>query len=185
VSERVAIFGGSFNPPHVAHVLAVALLWMSGEVDRILLVPTFRHPFGKPLAPFDDRVKMCEAAVGWLPCVSVSRVEEDVGGEGRTVHMLERLGRLYPDWRMRLVLGADLLLEADKWYRFDRVCELAPPILLGRTGFAAEGAPAVLLPGVSSTEVRTLIADGRWADVAPLVPHGVLTYVRERRLYAR
>ncbi len=179
----VAIFGGSFNPPHVAHVLAIVWVLTSEEVDQVVVVPAFRHPFAKPLAPFDDRVCMCELAVGWIPGVTVSRVEEELGGESRTLHTLEHLAALHPDWRMRLVMGADLVLEADKWFRFDRVRELAPPLVLGRIGFDVDGVPGAVLPAVSSTDVRARIAEGRWAELSPLVPRGVLRYVKEHRLY--
>ena len=87
----VGIFGGSFNPPHLAHVLAVAVVLSRFEVARILVVPTYRHPFAKALAPYEDRVKMCELAMGFLPRVEVSRVEEELGGESRTLRTLQHL----------------------------------------------------------------------------------------------
>ena len=65
------MFGGSFNTPHVAHVLACALVLTLEDVDRLLVVPTYQHPFAKPLEPFDDRVRMCELAVGWMPRVEI------------------------------------------------------------------------------------------------------------------
>ena len=66
MSETIAIFGGSFNPPHVAHVLAAAYVLSTAEIDRLLVVPTFRHPFAKALASYEDRVAMCSLAMGWL-----------------------------------------------------------------------------------------------------------------------
>jgi nicotinate-nucleotide adenylyltransferase len=185
VEANVAIFGGSFNPPHVAHVLAIVWVLTSEDVDQVMVVPTFRHPFAKALAPFEDRVRMCELAVGWIPGVAVSRVEEQLGGDSRTLHTLEHLAALHPDWRMRLVMGADLVLEADKWFRFDRVREIAPPLVLGRIGFDVDGAPGAVLPAVSSTDVRARIAEGRWGELSALVPRSVLRYVKEHRLYER
>jgi nicotinate-nucleotide adenylyltransferase len=75
---QVAFYGGSFNPPHVAHVLAAAYLRSVGGFDRVLFVPVFSHAFDKQLADYEHRVRMCELAVGWLPGVEVSRVEERV-----------------------------------------------------------------------------------------------------------
>ena len=180
---KVAIFGGSFNPPHLAHVLAVAAVRTTEDVDAIVVIPTFRHPFAKPLAPFDERVLMCELAMSWIPGVSVSRIEEELPGESRTLHTLEHLQRLHPEWAMRLVMGADILLEAHKWYRFDDVKRLAPPIVLGRAGVHAEGAPRPVLPDISSTHVRQAIEGGRWDEVAHLVPRVVLARIREKGLY--
>jgi nicotinate-nucleotide adenylyltransferase len=181
---RVAVFGGSFNPPHVAHVLACALVLSVEEVDRVLVVPAYLHPFAKALAHFEDRAKMCELAMAWLPGVEVSRVEEELGGESRTLRTLESLSSAHPDWRMRLVIGADILAEAPRWYGFETIEKLAPPIVLGRAGVPAPGAPAAILPEVSSTQVRAAIARRAWSEVEKLVPSAVLAHVRERGLYA-
>ncbi len=180
---RVAVFGGSFNPPHVSHVLACALVLSVEDVDRLLVVPAYRHPFAKALAPFEDRATMCELAMAWIPRVEVSRVEEELGGESRTLRTLESLSRAQPDWRLRLVIGADILTEAPRWFGFDVIEKLAPPIVLGRAGFTGSGAPA-LLPEVSSTQVRAAIARGAWDEVEKLVPREVLAYARARGLYA-
>jgi nicotinate-nucleotide adenylyltransferase len=179
----VGVFGGSFNPPHVAHVLACALVLSVEEVDRLLVVPTYRHPFAKPLAPYDDRVRMCELATAWLAGVEVSRVEETLGGESRTLRTLEHLAAAHPDWSLRLVIGADLLPEAPRWHGFEAIAKLAPPIVLGRAGAAeAEAAPA-LLPDVSSTRVRAAIERGAWHEVDRSVPRAVLAYIRSKGLY--
>jgi nicotinate-nucleotide adenylyltransferase len=178
---NVAVFGGSFNPPHIGHVLAIAYVLATSEVDRLVVVPASKHPFGKPLAPFEERVRMCELATAALSGVTVSRVEEDL--DGLTLHMLEALAREHPDWKMRLVIGADILLEADKWFRFDDVRRLAPPIVLGRKGVPRTSAPDPVLPEVSSTVVRELLAGKRWDALAPIVPRAVLEHIRARGLY--
>jgi len=183
VSLRVAIFGGSFNPPHVGHLLATALVLATAPVDTVLVVPTYKHPFAKALAPYEDRVTMCTLALGWLPRVEISRVEEELGGESRTLRTLEHLGKAHPDWSMRLVMGSDTFAESSKWFRFDAVRELAPPIVLARTVPGEDPPPAVLLPAISSTDVRGLIAAGKWSELEKLVPGSVLAHVRERGLY--
>jgi nicotinate-nucleotide adenylyltransferase len=184
VTSRVAIFGGSFNPPHVAHVLACALLLSVEEVDRVVVIPTFRHPFAKALAPFEHRMAMCELAMAWIPGVEVSPVEAELGGESRTLNTLEHLTKVHPDWRPRLVIGADVLTEAHRWYGFDAIAALAPPLVLGRAGIEAPGAGPPLLPDISSTQIRALIASESWTDLRPLLPHSVLTYVRSHGLYS-
>jgi nicotinate-nucleotide adenylyltransferase len=184
VTSRVAIFGGSFNPPHVAHALACALLLSIEDVDRVLVIPTFRHPFAKALAPFEDRLAMCELAMGWIPGVEVSSVEAELGGESRTLHTLEHLTTKHPDWRLRLVIGGDVLAEAHRWYGFDAISAIAPPLVLGRAGVDVAGASRTLLPDVSSTQVRALVAAGAWDELARLVPRRVLDHVRSRGLYA-
>ena len=180
---RVAVFGGSFNPPHVGHVLACALVMGKGEVDRLLVVPTYEHPFAKPLAPYDDRVAMCELATAFMRGLEVSRVEADLGGESRTLRTLEHLAATHADWRLRLVIGADILAETPKWFGFDAIARLAPPLVLARAGFDAPGAGPPLLPEVSSTEVRAAIARGAWSEVEERVPRAVVALIRARGLY--
>lgn len=179
----VCVFGGSFNPPHLAHVLAVAVVLARFDVARILVVPTYRHPFAKALASYDDRVKMCELAMSFLPRVEISRVEEELGGESRTLRTIEHLRAQHPEWSLRFIMGADLVLESAKWYGFDRIAGLAPPIVLGRAGVSYAGAPPAVLPSISSTEVRAMVGEGRWDELEPLMPRSVLAHVRAQGLY--
>ena len=180
----VAVFGGSFNPPHLAHVLALAVVHARFNVDRILVVPTYQHPFAKQLAPFEDRVKMCELAMGFLPRVEISRIEEELGGESKTLRTLEKLQEHHPGKQLRLMMGADIIVESAKWHRFDRIKELAPPIVLGRVGVSYEGAPAPVLPNISSTEVRRAFTTNEMTSVLEeLVPRTVVDYARARSLY--
>jgi nicotinate-nucleotide adenylyltransferase len=181
----VAFFGGSFNPPHVAHVLAVVYALATAPVDEVLVVPVYRHPLAKELASFEDRLEMCRLALGWIPRVTISRVEEELGGESRTLRTIEHLRGAHPDWQLRLLVGADVLPDLPKWHRFDRIAELAPPIVLGRAGVDAQGAPTSFLPDVSSTEVREALAAGELAALGDRVPAAVLDHIARRGLYRR
>jgi nicotinate-nucleotide adenylyltransferase len=190
VKHRVAIFGGSFNPPHIGHLLATALVLATRDVDLVLVVPTYQHPFAKSLAPYEDRLKLCTLAMGWLPRVEVSRVEEELGGESRTLRTLEHLQAKHPDWTMQLVMGSDTFAETPKWFRFDLVEAIAPPIVLERCHAEADAPEAshetqrrALLPAISSTDVRALVAEGAWAALADLVPASVLSHIRQHGLY--
>jgi nicotinate-nucleotide adenylyltransferase len=184
----VAFYGGSFNPPHVAHVLAASYVLTTGAFDKLLVVPVHAHALDKQLAPFDDRARMCELALGWLPGVEVSRIESELPLPSRTLYTLQALLERHPDWAMRLVIGADVLLETQKWHAFERVAELAPPLILGRVGVDHTAAPLPVLPDVSSTRVRELLArradPGATRELERLVPRAVLEYVRQHHLYA-
>jgi nicotinate-nucleotide adenylyltransferase len=166
----------------VAHVAACRLVLAGGEVDRVLVVPTFKHPFAKELAPYEARVTMCEIAMRAIEGVEISRVEAELGGESRTLRTIEHLSATHADWHLRLVIGADILSETPKWYGFDAIARIAPPLVLGRVGVDAAAPPAVL-PDVSSTEVRAAVARGDWEAAAALVPADVLAFIRERGLY--
>ncbi len=180
---NVAIFGGSFNPPHVAHVMACRIVLERDDVDRVLVVPAFKHPFAKELAPYEDRVAMCRIAMGELRDVEVSTVEAELGGESRTLRTVEHLGSQHPEWRLRLVVGADILGEAHRWYGFEEIVRLAPLLVLGRAGVDVAQVDTQMLPEVSSTAVRSAVAHGAWDEAARMVPARVLGYIREKGLY--
>ncbi len=182
--KEIALLGGSFNPPHVAHLMAAYWALATEPVAELWLLPSYRHPFGKPLAPFEDRVRMCELAAAGLRGVRVCAVEEELRDDplvGKTARTLEHLRSRHPAWGFALVIGTDVLPETGKWYRFDRVRELARLVVVGRQGHPEGAGGRPLLPAVSSTEVRARI--GRGEDVSHLVPQRVLRYLEERRLY--
>src|SRR5512142_54447 len=182
--RQVALLGGSFNPPHVAHLMVAQWVLVTQPVDQVWLLPSFVHPFGKELAPFPDRVRMCELAVRWLRGAFVCAAEAELQGDplvGKTARTLEHLAAKHPDHRFSLVVGADVLPDTGKWYRWDRVRELAGLIVVGREGYApVAGSPS--FPAISSSAIRDRIARG--GDVAGLVPRRVLEHVRARGLYA-
>jgi nicotinate-nucleotide adenylyltransferase len=188
---RVAVYGGSFNPPHVGHVLGVVYALSTAPIDEVLVVPVFRHPFAKDLAPYADRVAMCRLALGWLPRVTVSTVEEELGGESLTLRTVEHLGAAHPGWALRLLVGSDVLSDLPKWHRWDRIAELAPPLVMGRAGVEAPpvnvtwvGTPEdAVLPRVSSSEIREALAAGDVDAVRALVPASVLDHIARRGLY--
>ncbi len=182
---NVLFFGGSFDPPHVAHVLCAAYALSTGNFQRLLVVPVFDHAFGKRLCPFDHRLRMCELAFADLRSAVVSGIEAELDPPSYTLHTLDRLGREHPDWRLRLLVGSDVLADTSKWFGFDEVARRAPPFVVSRAGSEPVG-PA-LLPEVSSTRVRSLLAArsdaAARAELDQLVPRAVLEYIEANALY--
>jgi nicotinate-nucleotide adenylyltransferase len=180
--RQVALVGGSFNPPHVGHLMAALYVRATLEVDEVWLVPAFSHPLGKPLAPFDDRVAMCEALGadlgGWL---QVSQAEASVGGEGRTIELLEWLLPRFPGVSFQWIIGSDILADLPKWKAWDRVQALAKVTVLHRAGYPSPQAVGPPLAQVSSSEVRAALERGE--PPTELVPRRVLEVIRARGLY--
>ena len=177
----LAVFGGSFDPPHVAHVLVACWARTAGGVDRVLVVPTYQHAFGKQSVAYEDRREMARLAFADLPFVTIDDTERTLGGESRTFHTLNALAEAYPDDTFRLVIGADILADTDRWYRWDEVARLAPPLVVGRGGYPLPPECPLEMPEVSSTELRADIAAGR--SIAGRVPRPVLEYIEARGLY--
>jgi nicotinate-nucleotide adenylyltransferase len=178
--RRVALFGGSFNPPHVGHLMGALYVRACLGDDEVWLVPTFHHPFGKETVDYEHRVAMCEAAAAdhssWL---KVSRAESQVAStEGRTIDLLEHLLPRHPGTRFRFVIGSDILADLPKWKAWDRIQSMVDVTVLNRAGYPAEGTVGPPLAMVSSTQLR--------ASMDPqLVPRAVLQYVREKGLFGR
>jgi len=181
-APEVALIGGSFNPPHVGHLLAAHFVRAATACEEVWLVPTYRHPFGKPLQDFEHRAAMCrllcEDASGWL---LVSEAERELGGGGRTVDLLEHLTAAHPDTRFTLVIGSDILQDLPHWKDFARIEQLAKVLILNRAGHPSPRAFGPPLAQVSSTQVREALARGE--DAAGVVPRRVLEYVQAHGLY--
>jgi nicotinate-nucleotide adenylyltransferase len=179
--RRIGVFGGSFNPPHMGHVLASHFALSAWLLDRIVIVPNFVHAFGKPLESFEHRFRMCMIAFQHLECVEVSRIEESFGGVSYTIDTITSLRRDWPRAALHLLIGSDVVGETAKWRKYDEVKALAPPLVLPRGGEAA-GEDGMYLPPVSSTWIRQQLAAGQAPGVA--LPAAVYDYIRDHGLYA-
>lgn len=182
----IGLFGGSFNPPHVAHVLAAAWVLAGGQVDRIWVIPSGGHPFGKELAPFAERLKLCRLAFACFGRrVRLLDIERGPGVH-YSIDTLQNLQALYPGRRWRWVMGSDTLEDAAHWKQWEDLTRLAPPLIVPRRDHLP---PAPVFPGdfalpdVSSTLIRRLLAEGRLEGLENLVPRPVLERIRQRGLY--
>lgn len=179
-----AVFGGSFDPPHVGHVMLVSWVLAAHEIDELLIIPTWKHAFRKtPGAGFTHRVEMCERTFDGTASVTVSTIERELGDVSRTLHTLQALRESYPKDSLRLVVGADVLPNTNRWYKWDEIIAIAPPIAVGRAGYALPDGCPIEIPNVSSTEIRRRLAADE--DVSGLVPHRVVSYIADHDLYRK
>ena len=185
--KTVAIYGGSFDPPHISHVLAAVYALKVGGFDQVLVVPVYEHAFHKRLSPFEHRVRLCELSFAGIAGVEVSTIERALETPSLTLRTIEHLAREHPDWAMRLLVGSDVLSDAGKWHAFERIAELAPPFIVARPGYEHPNACAALLPDVSSTRIRDALGRRSEPDSEALlsgsVPRAVLAYIAEHGLY--
>ncbi|WP_158542352.1 nicotinate (nicotinamide) nucleotide adenylyltransferase [Lujinxingia litoralis] len=184
--KHVALFGGSFNPPHVCHTLATLWVLQTQAVDEVWWIPTYQHAFNKELASFEAREAMCQAALHSLNDVRVCTIERELGGESRTIDTVSALQERYPQTRFSLVIGADILSEVDRWKRWDDLMTMVDLIVVGRRGHDRDTAPDTIdleLPDISSTIIRDALAACDYESVRAWIPARVLDIVSEHRLY--
>ncbi len=190
--ERIGIFGGTFDPPHVGHLVAAVNARHEARLDRLLLVVA-NEPWQKSglrdLTPASDRLAMVQAAVDGVAGLEASDLEICRGGPSYTADTLETLRAQDPSRDLFLVLGSDAAAGLPTWEGVDRIRKLARIVLVERPGseggrppegFAYEVVSVPLLD-ISSTDVRARCVDGRPLDY--LLTRGVVECIRRRGLY--
>lgn len=184
----VALLGGSFDPPHVCHVLISLYVLQAGQAEEVWWIPCKRHAFDKQMAPFADRFEMCEMATRWLESVKVDPLERELEGPSFTLATVQELQRRHPDRLFTWIAGSDVLPDLPRWHRWSELSRVLPFVIIPR-GNGDQPPPAegtfrhlpMRFPDVSSSAVKRLLTDG--GDVEGLVDTAVLAHIRERDLY--
>ena len=196
--RRVGVFGGTFDPVHIGHLVAAnEVRWKLG-LDVVLLMVAGEpwQKAGRPdLTPAADRLAVVEAAVGDVEGLEASSIQVDRSGPTYTADTLAELAAAEPGVELYLIVGADVTELLDTWERPAEVQSLATLVAVERPGSApvrvdrlrSQGwrVETVAVPAleVSSTDVRARLADGRPIDF--LVPAAAVRELRERGRYAR
>jgi nicotinate-nucleotide adenylyltransferase len=174
---RIALFGGSFDPPHLGHVLAATYARVVGRADEVWILPVARHAFGKPISPWEQRWRLCQAAFGDLPFARL-RDDERRNADGYTIDLVEKLGREHPEHRWLLVGGSDMVQEMPTWHRGAELRPLVEVIAIPRRGF--DDHPAAL-PAISSSQVRERLVQG--GEAGNLLPPKVAELIAANSWY--
>ncbi len=185
----VAFIGGSFNPPHIAHILICKYVIDKRLAERVLLVPCASHPLGKNLAPFRERYEMCKlASAEFGDRVIVSDIEQELGGVSTTIKTIKTLIAQNPTNRYHIVIGSDILAEKEKWKNFNQLSKLAPPIVYERVGYSSRQwgkeyhiVKDACLPELSSSEIRKRVIEKR--DISALVHPAVRDFILKNKIY--
>lgn len=199
--KRIGIFGGSFNPPHIGHILAAEQAMAALKLDKMLLIPTLtpphKHPGPQMEASAGQRKQMLELAISGKPGFAVSDTELRREGPSYTADTLEILRGEYPEAELYLLLGTDMFLTVHSWYRSDRIYKNAvltvacrgqkgewEAIEKQKAALEAQGTRVETVNNpvweISSTQLRRLLAFGCGAEY---LPQGVGDYIRQQGLY--
>jgi nicotinate-nucleotide adenylyltransferase len=204
---RIGIFGGSFDPVHLGHLVVAECCREQARLDRVVFVPTAIQPFKQSRQPVagQHRAEMLALAVGGNPAFEVSTVELDRGGVSYTVDTLAALREAHPDDELHLILGPDALASLPDWREPARILDLAGVIAVEREGLddvaaivqtprlaALLGperardivAEKVVVPalGIRSSDLRARIAAGH--SIRYRTPRAVEQYITTHGLYS-
>ena len=194
---RLGVFGGAFDPPHIAHVALARAAVEQLELDELRIFPTGQawHK-SNVLTPADDRLAMAQIAFGELPLTVIDDRELKRTGPTYTIDTLRELKAGTPKAQLFLVMGEDQAVALTRWRDWREIVKMAV-ICVARRPNAAEHSGDATPPGVppeadlrllqlpsmdeSATEVRERVAHGD--GIAHLVPAGVASYIERHQLY--
>jgi len=191
---RTGIFGGTFDPPHIGHLIVTEDVRMRFDLDRIVFVPSARppHKIQSPMTESVHRYRMTELAIRGNPHFEVSDCEIQRPGASYTVDTVKHFRRVYGrDCELFFIMGGDSIFEIDTWKNPEEIVNDCTVIVTSRPGFDLSGindrfkekviSTDVTRIGISSTMIRERIRDG--GSIAGLVPEAVETYIRKEGLY--
>ena len=198
--KTIALYGGTFSPPHLGHIRAAEAFSHAVSPDRLLIVPSSLPPHKAPVLGADDeaRLEMCRLAFSSIPSAEISDIEILRRGKSYTVETLRALAA--PSIRLVLLVGTDMFLSLDTWYSFRELFQLAEiayvrreteaeteALLLEKERLYTEKYAARILAlstdvtEISSTELRRRLASGESLE-GYLLPE-VEAYIKARGLY--
>jgi len=192
---RLGIFGGTFDPVHIGHLVAASGARHQLGLDRVVLMVAnipWQKEGSRALSPVEDRFEMVRAAIGGVQWLEAGRAEIDRGGPSYTADTLEELARLVPGAELFVIVGADVSAQLASWERPEVVRARSTLVVVNRPGTPVplgledQGwrVEHVQVPSlcISSTDLRRRVSVGEPVDF--LVPPGAVDVIRERGLYS-
>ena len=202
---KLVLFGGTFDPIHMGHLLLAEYCREQVDADRIIFMPAGipPHKKGQRRTPGSIRAEMLELAVHGNPAFEVDRFEIDRTEVSYTVDTLRHLSEKHPDAELFFLVGADMLFDLPNWYRGEEICRLATPIAAQRPGSPPPdfGCLAPIVPDpsrrreisqhlldmpridLSSTNIRQRVEEGR--SIRYQTPRDVELHIHSEQLYKK
>lgn len=193
-TKKVALFGGSFDPPTIAHQMIAMVAYAETDLDHISVAPSFSHRLKENSLGFDDRMRLCQIAFEPLG-FRVTDVEKH-NEEGALIDTLDHLKATWPEYEYHVIIGMDCAEEIvdGKWHKGEELVEKYPFVVLGR--FGSEALRCELFFNefnhhqfidfdykCNSTEVREAIKQGNFEIPRRRLPLKVWEDIRQKGLY--
>jgi nicotinate-nucleotide adenylyltransferase len=190
---RVGVFGGTFDPVHIGHLVAATWAREALGLERVLLVVAnlpWQKTGTRAVTPAEDRFLMVQAAVAGVDGVEASRVEIDRGGPSYTADTIGAVRLANPSARPYVIVGADVAADLESWQRVDELRQAVTLVIVDRGGVGAGEDPPgwcverLWIPAldISSSQLRRRLAESRSVDF--LIPEGAIRCIRQLNLYA-
>ena len=190
--KRIALYGGSFDPVHNAHVEIAETVLGHGCVDQLIFLPSAHSPLKKngPIASDAYRLKMLELATSKQPRFSVDSSAIALGGISYTVDCVRNFKARHPSNTLFWVLGADQFVQLDRWREIDSLARIINFIVIARPNFSLEKKPKVSvefmhiempLSSESSSSIREDRRNGK--SIIGRVPQSVQAFISQESLY--
>jgi nicotinate-nucleotide adenylyltransferase len=186
---RIGIFGGSFDPVHLGHLIVAEAAADTLSLDEVRFVPTARQPLkdAESQSPVEHRLAMLSAAIDGNPRFRIDAIEVERGGTSYTIDTLCTLRDTFPQDELFFLIGADAARTLASWREVERLPEFATIVSFTREGAQAPPHPVIArsirVPaiGISGTDIRRSVAAGR--SIRYVVPDSVRSYIATHRLY--
>jgi len=189
--QRIGLFGGSFDPIHLGHLLVAQAARAEMDLGRLFFIPAAQSPF-KPESqptPAPERLRLLRLALAGMAWCEIDEQELRRGGISYTIETVRDYARRFPGAELFCLIGADHLPLLPQWRAADELARLVEFVIIPRPGQAVQPVPAPyrgrLLAGfplgVSSSQIRARVKAG--LPIAHLVPAGVAEAIRNNGLY--
>ncbi|MFC3882997.1 nicotinate-nucleotide adenylyltransferase [Bacillus songklensis] len=186
--KKIGILGGTFNPPHIGHLIMANEVQDALKLDEIWFMPTYVPPHKATdiwTQPF-HRLKMIEVAIVGHPSFSIQRIEFERRGKSYTYETMKILREQYPNSDFHFIIGADMIESLSEWHRIDELLHLVTFVGVNRPGYSRQSPYPILqveAPTIdlSSSLIREKIKKGQ--TIRYLVPDEVEKYIEENHLY--
>ena len=190
--QRIGLFGGTFDPPHLGHLIVAAHVREELGLDRILFMPAMTPPHkqDREVTPGSVRLAMVQKAIEGDSAFAMSAIEVQRGGVSYTIDTVKELLSLHRGASLTVLIGMDNLVDFGAWRDPSEILDLATVAVMTRPGYVPGAGETYLsrmtlceVPhiGIAAREIRQRVADGK--SIRYLVPPAVEDYIREHDLY--
>lgn len=185
--KKIGILGGTFDPPHIGHLIIAEEVRLALELEEVWFIPTYTPPHKDDAkTKAHHRIQMTELAIESNPYFKLNPIEIERSGKSYTIETMQTLNELHPDCDFYFIIGADMVEYLPHWHRIDELVKIVKFVAVQRSGFDLNTPYDIIkvdipLIDISSSMLRGWLRKKR--SVHYIVPESVYAYIRREKLY--